>query len=122
MTDPTPGAGNIPIELDGKQLQMVPTLAACLAISRIAGGLHAAVQRCAQLDMDTICAVIQAGLNLNPNQAKMLPGAAFNAGLMTLSAPCIDFINVVANGGRPIELDEEGEGDADADPLGPASQ
>ena len=118
-----PGAGTITIELDGKEHQMVPTLAACMAISSIAGGLNAAVQKCLQLDFNTICAFVQAGLGLNPTQSKMVPEAVYKTGTMTLSGPCIDFINIVANGGRPIVLDDDegaGEG-AEADPLRPAS-
>jgi hypothetical protein len=112
-----PGAGNIEIEIDGKAMPMVPTAAACLAISRIAGGLNAAVQRCLQLDFDTITAVITAGLNLNPTQAKKLPDAIFKAGLISLASPCVDFIHVVSNGGRPISYEEgDGEDREAADP------
>lgn len=113
-----PGAGNIAITLEGKELELVPTLQACMLISGIAGGLHAAAQRCGMLDMDTICQVIKAGLGLNPRQAQMLPKAAYETGLMSLSGPCIDFINVVGNGGRP--LPPEGEEEPDEDPLPPA--
>lgn len=116
-----PGAGNIPIELDGKEMELVPSTGACIAISKIGGGLNAAVQRCLQLDMDTICQVIVAGLGLNPTQARQIPDAVYRTGLVALSAPCIDFINVVGNGGRPISYDEE-EADEQADPPRPASQ
>lgn len=121
MTDLTPGAGNVWIELDGKEHELVPTLQACMAISKIAGGLNAAVQRCLQLDFDTICAIIIAGLSLNPNQAKKVPEAVFKTGLIPLSGPCIDFINIIGNGGRPIEDDEDQEGGDQAGPREPAS-
>lgn len=120
MAEAEPGAGNIPIELDGKAHELVPSVQACIAISRIGGGLHAAVQRCLQLDFDTICQVVTAGLGLNPQQAKLVPEAVYKTGLVGLSAPCIDFINVVSNGGRPIEEDQE-EGDGE-NPREPASQ
>ncbi len=115
MTDEaSPGAGDIQIELAGKTMTMVPSAQACMAISRLHGGLNAAVQRCAVMDFDTICAVIQAGLGLNPNQARMVPDAVYTAGTMFLSAACIDFIHVVANGGRPLPADAE---DQEPDPL-----
>lgn len=119
MAEAEPGAGNIAIELDGNALELVPTVDACIKISRLGGGLNAAVQRCLQLDFETICAVITAGLNLNPVQAKTVPEAVYKQGLMALSGPCIDFINVVANGGRPLE--EEGGGEESEGPPVPAS-
>lgn len=118
MADAIPGEGNVEIELDGKPFTLSPTLQACIRISRIGGGLNAAVQRCLALDMDTICEIITAGVGFNPNQAKMVPEAVFKTGLILLSAPCIDFINIIGNGGRPIE-DDEGESD-EPDPPNPA--
>jgi hypothetical protein len=119
MADAEQGAGDIPIELDGKEMFLVPSLQACLTISKIGGGLNAAVQRCLNLDFDTICQIVTAGLSLNQTQAKMVPDAVYKTGLIGLSAPCIDFINVVGNGGRPVEIDGEGGEGGDADPPKP---
>lgn len=119
MAEALPGAGNVHFELDGKPMELVPSLQACIAISGIAGGLNAAIQRCLALDFETICAVITAGLNLNPTQAKNLREAVFRTGLIDLSGPCIEFVHVVSNGGRPVE-DEEGGDEADQDPPPPA--
>ena len=115
-----PGDGDVEIELDGKLHTLKPSLDACIKISRLAGGLNAAVQRCLQLDFDTICEVVIAGLSLNPRQAQQIPAAVFQTGAIQLSAPCIDFINICGNGGRPIELDDEG-GDDTENPPRPAS-
>lgn len=110
MSDAAPGSGNIEIELVGQgTLTLIPTLDACIKISNMAGGLNSAVQRCLALDMGTICEVIAAGLNLNPTQAKKIPEAVFQTGLIGLHALCIDFIHIVANGGRPPEPDGEDE-------------
>jgi hypothetical protein len=91
-----------------------------MAISALGGGLNSAVNRCVALDFDTICQIITAGLGLNPVQAKMVPQAVYRQGLLSLSGPCIEFVHVIGNGGRAIE-DEEGEGDGDDNPTGPAS-
>lgn len=120
MSEAQIGEGRISFELDGKEMELVPSLAACMAISSFAGGLNAAVQRCLNLDMMTIVEVIKAGLGLNPTQARMVPEAVFRTGLIALSAPCIDFINVVGNGGRPL-LDDPDEADTPADPMSPAA-
>lgn len=121
MADATtqPGEGDVEIELEGKKQILVPSLKACIDISSIAGGLNAAAQRVAMLDFDTICQIIVAGLGLNPRQAQAVPKAVFETGLMALSGPCVDFLNIIGNGGRPIE-EEEGEGDGDLDPPLPA--
>lgn len=113
MTEPMPGAGDIAVELDGKEMVLRPTLEACLAISKIAGGLNAAVQRCVALDIDTIVSIVIAGLGLNPNQAKKVPELVYKTGLIALSGPCIDFIHVVANGGRKIEDVEDQDNEPD---------
>ena len=120
MAEAMPGEGNIPFELDGKDMELVPTLQACMTISRIAGGLNAAVQRCLQLDFDTIEQIVTAGLALNPTQARKVGEAIYKTGLIALSAPCIDFINVVANGGKPLPEDDEEDGEADQGPRVPA--
>lgn len=117
--EPALGAGDVPFQLDGKDMVLAPSVQACLRISRIGGGLNAAVQRCLALDMDTICEIITAGLNLNPTQAKMVPEAVYRTGLFNLSAPCIDFINIVGNGGQPLPEEEGSE--QQPDPLRPAS-
>lgn len=120
--DLAPGAGDVEIELDGKPLVLRPSLQACIAISNINGGLNAAINRCIALDFDTICQIVTAGLGLNPTQAKMVPDAVYRQGMLSLSGHCIEFVHVVANGGRPVD-DEDEEGDQDSeDPTRPASQ
>lgn len=107
MSDAEIGAGDIEVQLDGAPYTLKPTLEACMAISRIGGGLQAAVQRCINLDMETICDIIAAGLSANPTQRKkMIPELVFKTGLIALSAPCIEFIHVVGNGGRPLPEEE----------------
>jgi hypothetical protein len=120
VADGVPGEGNVAIMLDEKELFLTPSLGACMAISKLNGGLNAAVQRCLALDMDTIVAVIVAGLGLNPTQAAKVPAAVYKTGLIRLHGACIDFISIVGNGGRPLS-DEEEEPD-DLDPPKPGSQ
>lgn len=121
MSQPELGAGDVQIELDGKLVTLRPTWEACQRISKIGGGLNAVAQRISMLDMDTICEVISIGLNLNPVLSKKLPKAIFDVGLINLAGPCIDFVHIIGNGGRPITEDEEDQ-DNDADPPQSASQ
>lgn len=116
--------GRISITMEGRETFLEPTLEACVEISQIAGGLTAAVARCQQMDFETICRVIGAGIivngkRLSPNvRQKELPKSIYEAGLFYTSGKAIEFIRLVANGGKlPDEEEEGGEGD---DPLSPS--
>ena len=121
MSDPQPGAGDVRIELDGKELVLRSSLEACIKISGLAGGMHAAIQRCAALNFETIAEIIGVGLGANPNQMKQVREGVYRTGLIALHGKCIDFVHIVANGGRPLPEDTE-DRDTDADPINPASQ
>lgn len=125
MAGPEIGGGYVDLELDGKPCRLVPSLEACLEISKIGGGLAGADQRVRALNFETMCAIIGAGLEidgqkLNPRQrAELLPKAVYEAGVFAMMAKCIDFIMIVGNGGRALPDDEpeEGEGEGDDRPL-----
>lgn len=96
------GAGDVTITLQGEERRLKPSLDACITLSRSAGGITGAIQRCAQMDFDTIVAVISAGLAANPTQRKRLvEPAVFETGLINLADRCILFLRIVANGGKP---------------------
>jgi len=111
---PSPGAGNVPITLDGEDRELVPSLGACTFLSRQGGGLMGLVQRCGALDMDAIVMVIAQGLGLMGQGSKDLPNLVYRTGVSDLAGPCIRFINILANGGKPPS--EEDAADADGDP------
>lgn len=119
------GDGRIELELDGKPVALVPTLEACTEISKMAGGLAGAVERCRQLHFETICAVVGAGLEINgirPNptqRSKFLPKAVYEAGVVGVAAYCMEFITVVSNGGRPLRSQDEDGDDDGEDGEGP---
>lgn len=119
MADASIGAGDLEIELDGKIVVMRPTLEACTRISAIAGGFNGAVQRCLNMDFSMICEIVAVGIGANPRQReKDVPAAVYKTGVLILSAPCIDFIRIVSNGGRPpLDEDEEVDDIAPGEPL-----
>lgn len=121
MSKPEIGAGDVPITIDGNDVVLRPTLEACLSINKNYGNLQTALNRLIAFDFDTTCDIIKIGLGLNPNQAKDLPKAVFEAGVIDLRPACLDFIHNILNGGRPIETDENGEAAA-PDPLAKPSQ
>lgn len=122
MTDAAPGGGRVEFELDGKPVALVPSLEACLEISKLAGGLAGAFQRCQMLNFETILAIVGVGIEieghrLNPGQRqKLLPGAIYNAGVVAIAAHCMNFITIIGRGGRPLDLegDEDDDGDEGA--------
>lgn len=103
----------VEIELDGRTHKLVPSMNACLGISDIDGGGAMAAMRCERLDLRTICKVIELGVGFNPRQAQMIPEAVYKAGVMKCAGPCIEFINIVNNGGKRLKDDEP----EDDDPL-----
>lgn len=106
MSEPNVGAGDVPIELGGNVHALKPSLEACIAISKMGGGggPNAVINRLVAGDFDTIHAVIAAGLG---RTAKELPKLIYEGGVMSYSAPCIDFVGIVNNGGRPLDEEDE---------------
>lgn len=116
---PSLGAGDITIELmnaDGEleTKALKPTLRAMQFISRRNGGGVAAMEACAKADFDTIAEIVKHGLSLTDNGAKGLDERIFATGTMKLAIPCVNFVMVLMNGGRPVEED-----DTDENPMTP---
>lgn len=129
MSKPEVGGGGIEIELDGRRHVLIPSLEACIEISRASGGISGTVQRLQLLNFETICMVVGSGLQmngkaLNPRQRDdLVPGAVYRAGLTEIAPICINFCRAIANGGRlpddddKAEAEDEDEGEGDV-PLG----
>lgn len=116
MNEHAPGDGDVELVLDGKTHILTPTAEACFAISRLRGGIREIERRVAALDADLICEVLGIALGLNPHQRKkMLPEAVYNTGLINITGPLIDFLLIIANGGRLVE--DEPQDDEPDPPL-----
>jgi hypothetical protein len=99
------GAGDVPIVLDGETVKLTPNLRAAQTLSRVGGGLIELGQRVARIDVDAITTIITLGLGYggeNP-PPKDLDEKIFRSGLAKLAAPCVRYLNVLGNGGRPLE-------------------
>ena len=108
-----PGAGDVTLSLGDEQITLKPTLQAGLSISRQAGGIRGAIDKVMAMDLDTIVAIIRAGVG--PKELKRLNGLEekiFAHGLMDsqgeLLAKIVEYLTNVARGGRPADA-EEGE-------------
>lgn len=118
MSQPEFGAGDVVVQLGEHEVTLRPTLKAAMTLSGQRGGITTMVQRCLDFEFDAIYTVVLAGLG--GENSKDLPELVYSAGLINLSAICIKFLHIVANGGRPLGEDES-EGDEKA-PLEKSSQ
>lgn len=114
-----PNAGDIPIRLDGREFTMKPTLEACLAINRLGSGLNAVIQKCANMDFETICEIVCIGLDATSGKNRQeVQQLVFNTGVIHVAADAIMFVRTVANGGVVPKDEDEGEaGDESGGPL-----
>lgn len=104
------GSGDVEIELADKgKFNLKPTLGAAIKLSGVQGGLTRMVERCLSLEFDAILTVVVNGLGSN---SKDLPDLIYKTGLLNLSDPCIKFLHILANGGRPLSIEGENKEEA----------
>lgn len=109
VTEATPGIGDVELELGGETITLRPSLNAAMKLSTRAGGISGLVQKCLNLDIEAISDVIiiGGGIKVQPDTKEKI----FMQGLLDLSAPCIKYLNNLANGGKPLRSGEESEDD-----------
>jgi hypothetical protein len=90
----------ISIILDGEEFVLQPSSYAAFAISRHAGGFVSAAERVLRFDRDMIAGAIALGLAMDPQAVEDKIERSSMADLMPAVS---DFIQVLANGGKPIE-------------------
>lgn len=105
-----PGAGNIPVTIDGEELVLRPTMEACTALSRVAGGLGGLQQKLQAVDFDTIHLIVTYGLGYKPPGPRELQAKIYRSGLLNMVKPCSDFVTIVWNGGQPLADEDAGDG------------
>lgn len=114
MTDYTPGEGDVAITLNGQNLHLRPTLAACMRLSRSgATGPRILADQCMALNFDAINFVVACGLDRVEEDTQ---NDVFLTGTTTLFGACVKFIHNVSNGGRPYK--EATAGTVEDPPLG----
>jgi hypothetical protein len=119
---PTPGAGDVKITLGGEEHVLKCSAEAAIAVSRMPGGFYGVAgqpgvaARILGCDIDTMSAVIRAGLGLSGSAVKGLEAMIYESGLLDIRSRLSGFIGALANGGKPIVV--EGGDDADKGPPG----
>lgn len=124
MSGPVVGGGRVAITLDGVEYALEPSLEACLELAKSPVGMRGLADRCNALHFETVCAVVGAGLRpngkpLNPRQRDhMIPKAVYEAGIIDVAGICIEYLNVITNGGRPLPDEPEEDEPEEDGPLG----
>lgn len=95
--------GEVEIDLNGTKLTLKPTLAAIKALSRTHGGMNAVIQGLIGQNFETAVAVIRFGANMSDRDARNLEDRVFRNGLTTeLLTRLIEYVGMLANGGKPV--------------------
>lgn len=102
---------DVEITLNGKVETLRPTLAAAKRVNAQGGFAHV-VGRIQAADLEAYILVVAAGLNKKTSDKigdVSLEEAVYKTGLPALGAEVVKFVNLLANGGKPMES-EGGEG------------
>lgn len=102
--------GAVAVTLAGRERRLVPTLAAAKAISRRFGDLNKASERVISRDFGAAVAIVRAGLA----DENFPEDEVWRAGLTRLMPVLVEYVEVLANGGRPLGQDAGREARPDA--------
>jgi hypothetical protein len=117
------GVGEVEIKLmnlksgELESVVLKPSLRAAKLISRQSEGYMGASQAVLNLNFDATVQILKIALALTDHGAEDLQDRVYRTGLPPLAAPLIQFIRILANGGKPpvdpeLEAAKDGE-----DPL-----
>ena len=109
---PQPGAGDVVVMFEGKEVKLKPTLRALQGVSRRSGGVSGAINKLSEVDFDTVCYVLALGMDLTEKGAEGFEDRVFNEGVYKLVAPLVKYVTILANGGRPLDDSEDGKSTA----------
>lgn len=102
---------NVELALGDKTYTLVPTYRALEQISQRFGGHVKAIESIRSLDVQAMVLVTKAGVpKLKDAEVKELPRLIYEAGVVKASVPLIQFLAVLANGGKPLPDGDEEEG------------
>src|SRR3569623_630630 len=101
----------VEITQKGQKESLRCTLKAAKAVNAMAGGYQNALARLAAMDQDAYSAIVAAGLSKRPMDVEQ---AVYEAGLPTLAQPLSTFVMMLANGGKPLDDDEEKSSEGEA--------
>ena len=101
------GSGDVEVRLGGEKLVLRPSLNAAIKLSTMPGGLTKLVTRCSNLDFEAISDVLIIGGEMKVDEKTK--EKIYKAGLIDLTVPCIEYLNILASGGKRPEKEEKDE-------------
>jgi hypothetical protein len=102
--------GTVSITLNGKPVSLVCSIEAVEKINTAFGNFYTAQERVRLSDFAAHCVVVAAGLGKEPRDVK---ADVYATGMLDLVKPLADqFLNMLANGGRPLTADVPKGGDS----------
>lgn len=104
--------GTVEVSLSGETFVLEPTLSALQRIDRYFGSIRAAIDRCSQLSLDAVVAVIAAGSDADAKTSKRLPDLVFRAGLVNVAPQLTQYLMALMN--PTGETAEEGAGEGNS--------
>ena len=99
----------VEITLNGKTETLRPSLGAAKKVNSLGGFMHVH-SRLQAYDLDVFTLVVAAGLE---KKASEIESAVYKTGLPNLLGDVSTFVNILANGGKPLIVNEDdatGEG------------
>lgn len=113
-TKPTPGAGDVEVEFDGRKMLLKPTLRAIQEISNTSEGIAGALARVQRLEFKTIALCMAVGMDLTDNALEGFEQKLFKEGINKYVVPLTKYLMILSNGGQPVERkrDEDTQGAA----------
>ena len=109
--------GEVNILLNKEELVLKPTYQAASRISNQFNGFRDARLALVAENFDAVVFILRIGLNLNGPEARELPERVYKNGITAdLLIPMIEYIGILANGGRPVLENEEPDSKEEKDP------
>lgn len=97
-------SGEVEIKLDGKATILKPSLGAAIAISDRFGGFRRAIESVVSHDLSAIAYIVAQGTAAS--DLRSVTESVWRD-LLGLQAPVLDYVSMLANGGRRIVIEEK---------------
>jgi hypothetical protein len=101
----------VKIELDGEEIELVPSLAAMEYLHSQVDNFQAVYAKLATLNFDMYAHVIVAGVQPKKANFKAVKENVFETGLTGLMEPLIRYVTILLNGGKEPKIAEEATGE-----------
>jgi len=89
--------GTVVLSINGKDYTLTPTLEAFKKIQNRWGGIMQAIEACRGLSTEACAYIVAAGAKVGQREAKDLEQEIFEAGVVTVTAPVVEYLSLLLN-------------------------